>query len=234
MLKNIYFFITLLFTGILLVGCNKININEPSGHTSLIEKTGLKKVLATKKSAFSRTYKIFAKNVNINGFDINLDSAEFKIQNISKGELVSLKLNNQKSFNLLIKKIDKEIWDLDKNELLTKSLSLDSSINWTNTKNAIVLILYYNLDFVNKIQEQQNWAGKDLYECKRAIVALNTTRSSAIENLTSTVTAFIKQHPDCSTKYGIDSGCLWEDYLCIASQEIICNGSGCSESFGAL
>lgn len=48
------------------------------------------------------------------------------------------------------------------------------------------------------------------------------TRSAAEYELNAYVDRFLSENTNCSRKYGVDAGCLWEDYSCIATQEIEC------------
>jgi hypothetical protein len=68
--------------------------------------------------------------------------------------------------------------------------------------------------------------------CMRTIVSFRTTKSKAEYYVNSAVNAYIKAHPDCSRAYGLDSGCIWGDYGCVATQEILCTGGGCQKAIG--
>lgn len=83
-----------------------------------------------------------------------------------------------------------------------------------------------SLPRLEKDKDAQNIKTED-YKCRKTVVSFRTTRSSASENVSNFAKTFIKTHPDCRLIYGVDSGCLWEDYGCFATQELECTGNSC-------
>ncbi len=70
--------------------------------------------------------------------------------------------------------------------------------------------------------------------CERTITSLRYSRSSASNHVKSATDKFIAEHPDCKRVDGVDAGCLWEDYGCVATQAISCSGGGCTQGYGQL
>lgn len=69
-----------------------------------------------------------------------------------------------------------------------------------------------------------------LASCDRTIVSIRNSKSASEHHVAEAVTDFLEDHEDCQTIYGVDTGCLWGDYICISSQSIRCSGATCDES----
>lgn len=145
--------------------------------------------------------------------------------------------NNQK----LIYSLDKSTKDISNLANHQKLLVQNNSLNnIEETKLLIVLILFNEVSrsesglLIRKGKSSSNLRTTVLASCSRTIMALRTTKSRAMAYITSATNDFIKAHPDCKKVFGIDSGCLWGDYGCVATQELSCSGGGCDVSYGSL
>lgn len=63
--------------------------------------------------------------------------------------------------------------------------------------------------------------------CNWISVQVESDREFAKYELEKATVSFLKDHPDCKKAGGISSGCLWEDFGCIATQRFECNGKTC-------
>ena len=64
--------------------------------------------------------------------------------------------------------------------------------------------------------------GRITYKCAKTAVTFRKTRTEAVDKLNSFVDNYISTH-SCKRKYGIDSGCVWEDFLCVSVQQLECD-----------
>ncbi|RYF11095.1 MAG: hypothetical protein EOO42_21785 [Flavobacteriales bacterium] len=68
--------------------------------------------------------------------------------------------------------------------------------------------------------------------CSRTVASIQTTNSGSIAGVNAATARFLKAHSDCSKVGGVDSGCLWGGYACVATQSIKCTGGGCQVPYG--
>lgn len=180
-------------------------------------------------------YSIEADAKIVNNYMINLDDAKLTVESLStssKKLILVYKSNDSK--NKLTYILNDSIYTIFKkvgnNQIPSSNLISDTT---EEIKLFICLALFNEISSSNAdiITKQIN---SERVACSRTIISLQSTRSSATSNVTTTTDAFIKAHPDCKKEYGVDAGCVWEDYLCMATQSIICNGTGCDVPYGGL
>lgn len=91
------------------------------------------------------------------------------------------------------------------------------------TNIALALHLYNELAS-DVIPRSKGAAGRPLNPHCEEFTAMyfQYTRSAAEYELNAYVDVFLGNNTNCSRKYGVDAGCLWEDYACVATQAIEC------------
>lgn len=190
-------------------------------------------------NSLEKTYQLFGVKKILNNYFVNLDSAFLKIKNIKDGIVLELQINNQISKSKLVFKINsltKNIIDLDNYEMVNQSY-LDNELN--HVKALVIMSLYQeisrpNSNKINASFKSEEFSPNLAAGCDRTLATLSDTRSGAIDGLKTSVDNFLTKNKDCVRVYGIDSGCLWGDYLCVATQAIRCSGTGCNVPFGTL
>jgi hypothetical protein len=229
---------------------------------SVVQKDGIKILAASKESQFLSTfstslgidtismisnsstikiYGISGKKRNVNNINVNLDGAKFTIETGGSEYKLILELNEQYNNRKLIYSLDKltkVITNLTNQEkLLVQNSNLN---NLEETKLLTVLTLFNEVrssdsqTLTADVKKSISTREAKSQSCDRTIMSVRSTRSSAISNATTATNTFIKAHPDCHTVYGVDSGCIFEDYGCVATQSVSCSGGGCDVSYGEL
>lgn len=185
------------------------------------------------------TYVIHSIKKTLNGYNYNLDGLNVivdsdpdynRIQIIPDGKENGLQ---EKISYIFFKKDPNKNRDLILNEIVDDNYLDDEKKTAQYIIASIILSSIDNKSFESEFVKYDNITegGK---VCDRIIASIRISRSNAIGHLNSAVKNFLSQHSDCHTVYGVDSGCLWEDYLCVASQSIQCNGGGCDAKYGSL
>jgi len=176
---------------------------------------------------------IAAKKMNINGFDVNLNNAKFAIESKGAQTRLTLTIEQSSSIQLDLRNEYKQIYYAGSNS----PIKFESLSEKEATRIMIALVLYNEMMnpgverqvSKNRVGEPELNAG-----CDRTIMTIYSTRSAATDHLKTTTDQFLKAHPDCFKVHGVDSGCLWGDYGCVATQEIHCNGGGCDVPYGRI
>ncbi|MFN7686579.1 MAG: hypothetical protein ACK5OP_02505 [Sphingobacteriales bacterium] len=175
------------------------------------------------------------KTINSLPYDLNNSTFSIKYQ----GNQIAISLicpdgNKQSGMKYILNSLDKSIVDATTNEKINlNDLSIEESTSLT-----ISLIIYNEIE--NRYAERIDLSSNSYVQalsaggCDRVIASIRYTRSSATDHVKTATNNFIQAHPDCFTVHGVDAGCVWGDYGCVATQEIHCNGSGCDVPYGRL
>lgn len=171
-----------------------------------------------------------------NNFFVGLNSSELLVDDAEQIIIAELRLRNSET---KIKfKIDKATQEITDEETSQKVDNVYLSDIKRNTKLSVLLIVLNATRPTTDIELSDNFYfpnhSQSLRACRRTIVSIQDRRSSAISTVEAITIGFLRNHPDCRRRFGVDSGCLWGDYLCIATQEIECTGGGCNVPMGTL
>jgi hypothetical protein len=188
------------------------------------------KELTNKRGVF--VLKAAAKNINNN--QINLNGSEFVIE-AKPDYSILISLNNKdEKFSLLFNKEIKTVTFLEKNINMSNN-SIMSLSNSDENKLVQIVCLYNELTNPDIVRNQIKLdkpssaiANKAYYTCTYTAASFRSSRSSATYHVNKFVNTYLSTHTDCKRLYGVDAGCLWGDYGCVATQEIECNGASCN------
>lgn len=192
----------------------------------------LKKINDTEYRLFGISATINENKINLNDFMVKVENSNegseiFTIYTNKKEEFCSYKFNNLEIFDIkLSKKVNNKYLEFENN----------------NLKALIMLLIYSEIKSQEFLKFSQNKIDETINEinafesltqrgggCNRTITLIRYTESSAIYHVQQATQTFLEDHSDCSTLYGVDSGCLWGGYGCVATQQIHCSGSTCNE-----
>lgn len=182
---------------------------------------------------------------------MNLNSSSLNIKNSRNTYELILKINNKNNIYVL-NKVNKEIFKIEQGKNVYMETLLKNKREETILAIAMItfseIMTKSNNEFGGKINNQNSTNvtfGKNNYRlvnndpemspaCERTIATIRPTETGAISNVTAATNKFIKDHPDCKRVYGVDTGCLWGGYACIATQSISCSGGGCDVPYSIL
>lgn len=214
----------------------KQNLTKSTDVSSMAKSLGIVSINKAFVADTKTEYKIVANPKVVNDFNINLNDVVYEITEIN-GEInlhlyKNLDINGNLQFpDLKFKLSNGIIIDLQNNIQIN-----DQELEANDKLHLQVLI---SMIILNEIKNpQSNIANNDfqgrLKSCDRTIAAIRSSRSSATNGVNSATNRFITGHADCTRVNGVDAGCIWGDYGCVASQEIHCTGGGCDVSYGSL
>ncbi|MGV3764870.1 MAG: hypothetical protein ACO1NW_02015 [Chitinophagaceae bacterium] len=167
---------------------------------------------------------------NLNGATVKTEGATLEYR-LEPDESIALSFSNEKITSALLVNSREKSFKLKYDGQLYDAASVD----WLNDNQIAMLSLLTvayleltdkSLPRLEKDKDAQDIKSED-FNCRKTVVSFRKTRSSASENVGTFAKTFIKTHPDCKLIYGVDSGCLWEDYGCFATQELECTGNSC-------
>ncbi len=182
------------------------------------------------------TYKIIASSKIVNNYEINLNEITFELTDLKNDFLLSLtsisNIDVLQSFpETKIKLSNNSIIDVNTNTIISNE-ELESNEK-LSVQVLVSLIIFNEIKNPDLIKNSDEFLSK-AKACDRTIAHIGTTKSGSTAAVTTATNTFILANPDCSTVGGVDSGCIWGDYGCIATQEIHCTGGGCKVKFGKL
>jgi hypothetical protein len=178
------------------------------------------------------SYKLEANQIRINNTLINLNDANY-IYSIDN-DYINIKMNSgNKNVTLILNNNDKSIFYKEKNILLKANQRYNDISESDNADISIAMAIL--IELTNKkitrydfTKENYNTVKVQSASCEKTLVSIDYTESrvsARIENLTN---SYLSSHKDCHTIYGVDTGCLWGDYGCVATQSISCSGASCN------
>jgi hypothetical protein len=232
----------LLLGSFLLLQCNKkgsqdnlnlatheVELKAISNFGHLLGVTGLTRSTLVDNSA---TFTIQAQPRTINSQYINLNNSTFTYS-ILTPSLMKLTLNTDGDLPFTISMdSDKKIVKFDQLNMEINDETINTFSQGDQVKISVSLDMY--MEVTNSGVRRTEPADSNaltvdplIYNCELTAVSFNTTRSRANEGVTRFSDDFIKKHKDCHKIFGVDAGCLWEDYGCVATQSIKCNGESC-------
>ena len=167
---------------------------------------------------------------NLNGATVQTAGATLAYK-LEPDESVALSFSNESTVAALLINSREKTFKLDYNGQLYEAASVEQL-----NDNQIAMLSLLSVVYLELTDKSLPRSGKDKdvqdiksedFNCRKTVVSFRKTRSSASENVGTFAKTFIKTHPDCKLIYGVDSGCLWEDYGCFATQELECTGNSC-------
>lgn len=200
---------------------NKIIIKEATKKLSKFShQIGILEVLSVSEINSVYNFKLSRYRKNVNGQDLST----FKNLEISENNnFIIVKFKESNNQVLIDSKKNVKMQFNNKFSDFTEQ-AVDNLSPQENTELVNLLILY---DFVTNPGNENTESTTTAKECDYISIQAEPSRSRALHNLNSEVESFLKSHPDCKKIGSPDSGCLWEDYGCVASQSLVCNGSTC-------
>lgn len=236
--------------------------NHPEPPIIISENNGLSKITTSvgvnliSQIGDDDIYLINSKLKEINNVSLDLNNGKFIIKKIGDNFNIELITKNNGRYSYVLENKSKSIIRLN-----NKKNSPDIAENKNESTFLVISMIIFN-DIMNKKEniplvnkpEKNNISlqnpnpqilfGNNLKSfvdeggsgggCERTIISLRTTETRAISHVNSATDEFLKEHKDCKRIYGIDSGCIWGGYGCIATQSITCTGGGCNVSYGQL
>jgi len=198
--------------------------------------SGIDSIVKTSATLTTKSYRIVGGIKIVNNIAIGLDSAVFTITNNTSDYTIALSKSNIGTLTYVLDKSTKKVYRKVGSTLtLIDANFLSSNLESTRFFASITIFSdVMNSDGADCILVGQGATSKTTQSCDRTIVSLNSSKSASVGGCSSATNTFISAHPDCHTVYGVDSGCLWGDYMCVSSQAITCNGSGCDVGYGQL
>lgn len=177
---------------------------------------------------------------NLNGATVETAGATLKYK-LEPDESITLSFSNENISSALLINSREKTFQLDYNGQLYDAASVEQLNDNQIAMLSLLTVAYLELTdkSLPRFQKAETVAdvanpgmdgadpGLDDFNCRKTAVSFRTSRSSASEHVTKFANDYIKTHPDCRKIYGVDAGCLWEDYGCMATQEIECTGSSC-------
>lgn len=172
-------------------------------------------------------YSIKAFDKVINNFKVNLDGVDLEVRIHNDEKIIKIN-NDQLGSNINIQYFfskEKTI-DLSNGRNVNEEYLNDSK---NNTKYTIASVLLHYL--LKNSLEGGDFDIKGIFNrsCSRTITSLRYTRSSAEDHVNAATNNFIASNPSCRRIHAVSVGCLWEDFGCVAVQEISCSGRVCEE-----
>lgn len=216
---------------------NQVQMFE-TNEDSFLQKIGV--VLVSKIN--NGEYKLYGCQKIINDTYANLENYIVKLKLDSDGyEILSLINPEYKELDFKFAFKDCKIIDFKTKKVVDENYLSDSD---KNNLVFIISVIYTEIKKNEFTKEFKSVTSKHFNDiliearqdintrsaCNRTISSIQYTRSRTEASLILTTRNFLSSHTDCRHIYGMDSGCLWGDYGCVATQEIECSGSTCSES----
>lgn len=186
------------------------------------------------------TFEILSYNpIILNDYSVDLTMTQFKMIKYKGGiEFYIKKMGDKEnSLNLHYKfGNDKSIVDLTNNKIVDDFYFNDTRLSTKLTLSIVLIDLLESNNFSEEMEDEfdNNYLYGRAEGCSRTITSIRYTRSSAEYHVNEATNTYLNENPGCERVYGVDSGCVWEDYGCVASQEIRCTGSGCDTVIGVL
>jgi hypothetical protein len=203
---------------------SKLFIKSPTVYISKFsQQIGIESIKKVELSQNEATYHLnrFFKKVN------NQDLSNFKTFKITINDGIT-ELRFSESQNKVLINKDRNIsflFESTKKKQLTSKTYHDEITEYENTEIANLFILY---DLVsNPNNEMTQISSSDDGSCNVVSMSAYSTKSLALYHQKKQVINFLASNPTCKKIGEIDSGCLWEDYYCVASQTYECTGSQC-------
>lgn len=213
---------------------------------------GINSILETSKNTSISTFEIIAKAKIINNIEFNLNLIKLNVKEDDKNINLILLVNEKLKYSFILDKKTKLIYKSVNNRIISFENFVKDKKD--ETYFAIAMVLLDNIKnagknaVLNSKIENNNLSNPNnspignklsvLPEgeeggCERTIMSIRTTESSAISHVNSATATYIEDHPDCKKIYGVDTGCLWGGYGCVATQSIKCTGGGCDIIIGS-
>ena len=227
-------------------------LTKENGLSRLSAQLGIKAIGETENNIFS----IKANSKVVNNIPFNLNETKLTILTDKNFYHLSLKIKTNENVFFALEKSTKKVYKVVKGNMIELE-------NITNIKDityfTIAMSLFNDIMTAKETYSKNNKDEQDIINdkqsnlketfqnsktsyidendaggCERTIVSIRSGESRAIAYVTAATDDFIKAHPDCKRIYGIDTGCVWGSYICIASQSIKCSGGGCNVGIGTL
>lgn len=192
------------------------------------QKVGVKSITYISTTNGVENFQLNAIEKNINGYSVNLNAANFSVKVVDSIITLKLAISGSPIIEYTMNKNSKVVIDNSSSQIVNDEYLLNDH---NNTKFGLALSLYDATFNPNPDLPAALPPGGGS-GCDRTIMSFRKSRSFAEMRCSSAASAFCAAHPDCTTVAGVDSGCLWEDYCCVATQEIHCTGAGCSVGYG--
>ncbi len=204
-----------------------------SGVSQLLGNLGISSMKIISLNDQTAVYQLVASEFVLNDWKINLNGYIFSVNTVTEGYEVIFENSNS------LKRVVFDFNKLKKNIQITEDTFSEEDDVHKGFKiflrKQISMLLFTEVLNTNTVPTTTipRLVAPD-GGCSRTILSVRTTKSSSIEAVNAATDAFIKAHPDCKKVHGVDSGCLWEDYACVSTQQINCSGGGCDTYFDIL
>jgi hypothetical protein len=195
-------------------------------------KTGLEEMDRIAKTANSLTYQLHGVAAIVGHAPINLDLVKVTLTEEGNNRYT---LSVTDPFHSVVTmeadELIHSIRYIEKNIYLNEAEKLNAVAYWEMDKLATALNVYREL--MGRNVERKVWEtkeeGKKLADgCAYYAYSVSTNRSLAEGTVVRITRSWLAVHFDCKTEYGMDTGCLWGDFACVATQRIVCSGWSCS------
>lgn len=187
--------------------------------TILGEKLGLQSLAPERVEGSATIYRISAVPVGVNEEAINLDGKEVILTPVVDGRSA-------------ISFVGGKILTLDHlgRRLIYDHIPVaDLSGLSVRTKEVLLLVTLY-LELTDKKNPRKSpWKTGGIStegsqtRCEWTVFNVAGTESTAIRRTENEAAAFIFRHSDCRLEDGVDTGCLWGNFYCVATQTISCS-----------
>lgn len=144
----------------------------------------------------------------------------FTYTKISESQVRLVLTEDQKTTSLFL--------DKDNGTVLFEELNIDIAADNApelsideQTRAALSITLYFELT-VQSFPRTDPEPQRPRLSCELAAMSFRYTKSSAEEHVTAFANKYIAGHPGCRKQYGVDTGCAWGDFMCVAVQQITC------------
>lgn len=187
---------------------------------------GIREIQVTKNNVNSFSFRLIGEQKNINGQIFNPNKKEITVFKNADSEIIIL-LSNSKNHliiheNTLKLSIDNKIFDFN-NSNLDKLSPKDET--------EFIEILAISDEIFNANLQRKSYIDSNEFlkseECAFSSMSARSSRSYSEIRAKRAADEFIDDHEDCELVGEVDSGCLWDDLVCIATQTIECNGETC-------
>jgi hypothetical protein len=207
------------------------NNDQITDLTEMTRLVGIDTLTRTALTENSVTYRLSGVGLMLNDFFENYNDYLFSYE-ILDTVLSLVKLEKaDKTTTLILNSSTRTIYHVESNTTISNEF-LEENHSYHNPI-SVAGVLYNEIKNPNlerfpkeasKVRPPWEDGEPGIRPCYRTALSTRTSRSRVIEAINDYVDRLLKNHPECSRVHGVDVGCMWEDFMCFATQEIKCNG----------
>lgn len=182
------------------------------------QKIGVDSIKYTSTTSATENFDIYGSSINVNGITLDLNSATFSVE--KSNNITTLKVMLAGSSNLVeftLNDNNKTIFDVT-NNIVVDSLYFEDIYKSTMLSVAMFL---YDATFNPSPEGPQGLPPRGP-GCDIEVVTVSHRKSLALSHLARRISILTGPGYGCTAVPGIDTGCLWGDFCCVAVQEVHC------------